>query len=408
MIIKTNENKKGIAAVLFIYWTILVIWQAAGYASKSSLDILVKVCLIGILSLYYIMHCNGKLNHLCLFMLYICSFTVTFSMESNASINTLVFYAYSILIVFLVFVIGSKFKVNSRQYIWFLDAIIFVSLLSALYALVFCPDQITAALGASSAYGSELSSFFVSSHEYGMYMGASVIGCFFGLQFCSSKRKKVFYILALVVLVPNLLMTFSRTSIYSTVVFFLIYVFSLKKKKLKFLILMAALVFLFLCFTWPPLNSLLENLFAKGSAGRDSLYAYALEYYADYSPIEMLFGSGIERVRTDFETALDHGSVHCAYLQILLYFGAIGLIWLLSCLVVAFILYYKLRKINPQWARNFVCLLLWCSCIMLTNTTVIFTSPIDCYFLTMFALIVPKYVCNSIQSGNFGEPVNGN
>ena len=357
--------------------------------------------LIGVLSIYYFIHCNSKLNNLCLFLIYFCSMIVTFSMESNLSTNTLVFYAYSILFVFLIFVLGLKFKVNKEQYIYFLDAVIIVSLISASYALVFCPEQIAAALGASNAYGNELSSFFVSSHEYGLYMGASIIGCFFGLQSFPSKRKKTFYIIALIVLVPNLLMTFSRTSIYSTAIFFLFYVFSLKKKRLKILILLASFVFIFLCFTWSPLNSLLENLFAKGSAGRDSLYAYALEYYADYSPIEMLFGSGIERVRADFETALDHGSVHCAYLQILLYFGAIGLIWLLFCLVAALILYCKLKKMNRQWAWNFICLLIWCACIMLTNTTVIFTSPVDSYFLTVFAWIIPRYVCNAIRLNDF-------
>lgn len=408
MKITITQNKRGIAAVLFIYWLILVLWQATGYASHSGIDIVVKIGLILMLSVYYILHCNGNFNNLLLFLLYGCSLIIPFSFESGFSTNTLIFYAYSILIVFLVFVIGSKFRIGSRQYVWLLDGVIIVSVMSALYALFFRTEQITAALGASNAYGNELSSFFASSHEYGMYMGASVIGCLFGLQLCKSKRKKLFYILALIIVIPNLLMTFSRTTIYSTAIFFIFYIFSVKNKKLKAFLLASAFLLVILSLAWSPLSSLLETLFEKGGSGRDYLYSYAFQYYSSYSPLEMLFGAGIEKVRTAFESTLNHGSVHCAYLQILLYFGAVGLIWLISCLAVAFISYMRLRKIDGQWAWNFICLLIWCSCIMLTNTTIVFTSPIDCFFLTMFALIVPKYVCNSIRCGSFGEHKNGN
>lgn len=42
-----------------------------------------------------------------------------------------------------------------------------------------------------------------------------------------------------------------------------------------------------------------------------------------------------------------------------------------------------------------------CIAVMMTNTTFIFNSSIDSYFLTVFAVIVPKYARNSINVGTF-------
>ena len=150
-----------------------------------------------------------------------------------------------------------------------------------------------------------------------------------------------------------------------------------------------------------PLNLLLNNLLNKGGSSRLDLYNYAIEYYSDFDFIRLLFGNGIEFTRSDFEAAFEYGSVHCAYLQVLLYFGFCGLLWLVLFLLFSLVRYTKLRKNSHQWSCNFICILLWSACIMLTNTTIIFTSPIDCFFLTTFAVILPLYVSNAIKNGHF-------
>ena len=42
-----------------------------------------------------------------------------------------------------------------------------------------------------------------------------------------------------------------------------------------------------------------------------------------------------------------------------------------------------------------------CIVPMLTTTATIFTSQVDSFFLTMFMIVIPKYVRNSIASETF-------
>ena len=61
----------------------------------------------------------------------------------------------------------------------------------------------------------------------------------------------------------------------------------------------------------------------------------------------------------------------------------------------------RLMKTNRFMGAIFTAMLISASAMMFTNTSIIFTSPIDSYFLTIVAIVVPKFVRNSINSGEF-------
>ena len=64
-----------------------------------------------------------------------------------------------------------------------------------------------------------------------------------------------------------------------------------------------------------------------------------------------------------------------------------------------------LMKKNRFMGAIFTAMLISASAMMFANTSIIFNSPIDSYFLTIVAIVVPKFARNSINSGEFDKEV---
>ena len=85
----------------------------------------------------------------------------------------------------------------------------------------------------------------------------------------------------------------------------------------------------------PALRTFFYSIVFKGnaSASRDVLFSMALDYYDEGNLVEKLWGQGITESRQFFERETSHGSVHNAYLQILLYFGVVVVIFIIALFV---------------------------------------------------------------------------
>ena len=395
------KNKKGIAAIIFFYWFVLVLWQNISLVeSQSSLDILIKCGLIGLLLIYYIMHLDGKLYHVLTIPLFVFSLMVSFYLEQSYNFRTLVYYAFIILLIFCVYGIGNKQCITVQNYKWILNSVILVAIYAAMYALVFRTEQFASAFTISKAYGNELSSFFSSSHEYGMYMAAAIIGCVFNIEMNIGEKKRgnVKYILALFILIPNLILTFSRTAIFSALLFFFMYILLGNNKIVKRVLIFLTFVGVAIVLASQTIRNFLIYIVAKGgdTAGRDKLFELAISLFRESDTVHKLFGNGIVLSKEYFETATTHSNVHNAYLHVLVCFGIVGLAWMVGFLLKLLIGYWLFYLRNKMWGARFLCITLWSIFMMVANTHLIFTSQIDCYFLTMFAIIVPKYVYNAL------------
>ena len=81
--------------------------------------------------------------------------------------------------------------------------------------------------------------------------------------------------------------------------------------------------------------------------------------------------------------------------------GAVGLLFLLSFLTSQIwesICFIKRDRFLGSVSLGLV---LMAMLMMFTNTPIVFTSPIDSYFLTIFMFVVPKYVRNAISKNRF-------
>ena len=401
-----SKRKRFLPFALFIYWVVLVLWQNMGdYTAKSSADVVLKTCLLIWLIFWYIFWiptARFSYKGVLLFIIFLFSQLITFCFETGSGLSVLVTYIFPSLFLFFSLVYGNGYKIDTAQYIIFLHCVIIVAAYSALYALIFKTEQFLSAFSISSAYGNELTSFFVSNHEYGMYMIGGIISCILCLELRRKEifLKKITYVLCLILFIPNLILTFSRTSMLAMVIFLFLYFSFAGKVKGRWIFVISVMAIVIAWLSIEPARKFIYEIILKENnmAGRDDLYALAIRYFKEGTIWQRLFGRGISAPRAYFEMMLDHGSVHNGYLQVLLYYGIIGLGFMVYFLIHRFISVIKI--IRKDRFVGVVCLGLVVVCIslMFTNTSIIFNSPIDSFFLTMFTIIVPKYLGNGTKN----------
>ena len=404
---RSSNNRIGIAHIFWFYWTVLVAWQnLSSQTARSGGDLVLKIGLISVLTVFYFLRARKVSTNIVLICLFALAMLCSWLLSGDSiSAGNLISYSYPVLLVLLAFGIGNDFQINQKEFFFFLNGVILVTLYAALYAIFFQTEYFRMALSRNIAYGYELTSFFVSNHEYGMYLVYSIIACLICIETDQQVRekKKSLYIAAIVVFVINLILTFSRTSLLAMAVFAIAYCFVGKWSKLRKWAVSAGIFAAATVLIWKKLRDfLLLVLFKKqdGLGDRGELYRLAVDLFQSGTPTEKLFGHGI-KIRISFENTLGHGSVHNAYLQVLLYFGLIGLLFLLGIFLSQLKANLRLYRYSRFYSVMFSAFLFSALAMMLTNTAIIFTSPIDSFFLTAFVVLVPKYVRNAIHAGTF-------
>lgn len=83
-------------------------------------------------------------------------------------------------------------------------------------------------------------------------------------------------------------------------------------------------------------------------------------------------------------------------LQVLIYYGVVGLAFMIGFIVCRLISSTKLMKASRFLGALNVALTVTCALLMLTNTAIVFNSPIDSFFLTAFTIVIPKYIENAV------------
>lgn len=399
---------KNVSFMLFAYWAVLVVWQNVGYAqTRGAVDLIVKIVLLGCFVSFFLFNTKTINKNLIYVLLFSVALLITLFSEPKITSDVIISYVFPIIFLLMIYCFGNNHQINMRQLICFCDSVIIVVLYSAVYALIFCRDQFMSAFSINNAYGNELSSFFVSSHEYGMYLVYAITACIFCLVFKKNEKfiKKLPYIVCIAVFVPNLILTFSRTAMLGAALIIVVYILFSKNRKLVIGFISLVCIAVIAVVFSPMLQDFIFKILLKGNnlAGRDELFDLAIRYYNDGTLTDKLFGRGIITSRDFFEVATDHGSVHNAYLQVLIYYGAVGLICMIAFLFVQFIACIKEIKRDRFIGVMSLGMLSAAMAMMFTNTAMIFNSPIDSYFLTLFAVVIPKYVRNALYSDMFYE-----
>ena len=402
-----QKNDTNIDLVFLLYWGVLVLWQSVNPGGAGSFaDTAIKSLLILFLVGYYFFHISTFSGGAAvLAVLFGLNMALAFSSEPSVTLRTVLTYFFPVAFVFLSCCTGGGFHITRRKLLRFMRAIILIVLYMAVYALIDTPEKFFGALSVSGAYGNELSSFLISNFEYGIYLMAGITACIVCVELDSKKGRLIslFYTGALCLFLVNLILTYSRTSILITLV--IIFSYALLNRKSRFAkgVLLVCFLGCFLIFSVAELRRFFFETVFKGNnlAGRDTLASLAVEVFRSGSLREKLWGQGATPMAGLFREETDHASVHNGYLQILLYFGIVPLCFLVLFLLVHLATAGLFVKRNLFIGVLSIGLLLACALAMVSTTACLFASSIDSFFLTMFTVLVPKYVRNAIRDGVF-------
>ena len=406
--VKTQKKFPNVGIIFLLYWVVLIIWQNINPNSVGgTADTLIKTILLLILVLYSIIYARANWQPFVILLIFTMNMLISFSFDGVFSLRSLLNYFYPVVLFFLTFIVGGKHELKKSQLVFFLNGVVVVVLYTVIYSVLFLRKEILAAITATNAYGSEFSAFFISNHEYALYLMAGIISCILLLELNQSKRLmlKLYYSVCVSLFFLCLLITFSRTYLFVTLAIIFVYVVLHRKSKISKLIIGLAIVAGIIVLSVPSLKQYVFEIILKENtdSGRAALRTLAWNTYKEGSLAQKLWGSGASNVQNYFDAQTSHHSVHNAYLQVLLYYGAIGIFFLLLLVAVHWMSVVRSMKHNPSLGAIFVALPIGALLAMVVQTVTIFTSFLDSYFLTIFAFVIPKYVCNAIRASSFED-----
>ena len=413
---KWNERKKEAPLLhicLFAYWLVLLIWQnIGGGENRSGVDLIIKCGLMLMLFVYYFNHMTGIRRDVLKIILILVMNYGTVKMSNGIALSEALYYFFPLLFILSIYGVGGHFEITRKQLLTLCNLLIAVVTYTALYALIFCFDQFANAFSVDSAYGNELKSFLFSSHEYGLYLAFGIMAAILCLEITPNitPKLKLLYYSAIVLFLPNLILTFSRTSILAFLIMFLCYTIAFAKRRMRAIMLWSIVLAVLIVLIIPSLRDFFWEIVMKenNDAGREDLIDRAMKIFNSGTMLEKLLGRDFYYVEQFLQSNNGFSSFHNAYVSQLVSNGylGVGIIIVMSFLSFHDIyLTIKSGAEHAHLAKLFFGFALAAIVFMLFNTTVLYASSIDSYFLTLFAAIVPKYVNRSICKGTFEKEV---
>lgn len=177
---------------------------------------------------------------------------------------------------------------------------------------------------------------------------------------CCDKKQKYFYLL---VITFTVLICFKRTALIALVIALLMYYavcfYKNDKKKLKLLLQICFFVFCMIIIYELVVkytgNDVIEKLFEiqkDGGSGRNEVYTLTLEKFKESNLAHQLFGIGFNGVRYtyDINIAGDILSAHNDFIEILVDYGILGLVFYIFFIVRIIKIFFILEKSNSFYA----------------------------------------------------------
>ena len=381
---------------MFYYWSVIILWQwLRPVANRSLADVLVKVGMFLILLIYAQKHENKhRANNWLLWLsLFLGTQVVTIIFDTGGrtlgSIISNVFIFVQI-IVFLVLI--SDDIIYECEIEKFCQFLIVVVLFMALYNMVFSSANFLQAFSSGGgSYGSECKSILYSNHEFGIYLATGII-----VAFWMALRGKIKYwqMLAInAVLGANLISTYSRTAILGcvTAVFVLLFFY---KKSVFFVTLAIFAAVVAIIYINPTTRAIIFDKILKGTFengqimddNRSTMYQGEWEVFKSAGVFKQFFGFGYAG-REQFEG-------HNGYLQILLTGGVFMFVFFIGIIVLGMKYAIKTVQINRSLGSLMLGFLVFALLYMVAQTAILFYSTMDSFFITMTAILIPKYVYN--------------
>lgn len=398
-------HKTKVHIVMMLYWILLISWQIfRSVTNRSFLDVIVKCCLMAI-PIFYALSVTKRNNKyrvssLLFLIFYFVSQIITVIInEEILSLSVIVTILFTSLSYFIYMIMLDHEQLSLKQLINLYDSFIICTVILALYNITFCWSRFSQILKISNAYGHETSSILKSNHEFALYLIFGIIMCIFCIKKKENRKSIIKYYLCILLLLINLVSTFSRTSILSLLFCLLVLIYFYNKKVLPKYILAIGLLVLFIIIT-PPIRTYVSEVIMKDNtdARRLILLAYGANLIRSLDPLHQLYGIGYTNFGTELYHTLQSTSLHNSYLTIMINGGILELAFYASIIISTFKTAKDCRKYDKFSGSLFLGFIVLSLLFMTTATSIIFTSQLDSYTLTMFGIIIPKYYKNYVTS----------
>ena len=410
--INWNERKRQSPLLhyfLIAYWLVLLVWQNfGGGENRSGLDLMIKFGLILMLVVYYFTHVTGVRRDILKIILVFAMIYGVIKMSDGIEMSSILYYFFPFLFILLTYGVGSHFDINRKQLVRICNILIIVMTYTVVYALIFCFDQFKNAFSIDNAYGNELTSFLYSNHEYGLYLAFAIMSSILCMEIDPkiTQKRRILYYLAMVLFGINLILTFSRTAMLALLIMLICYTVAFAKRRLKSIMVWSAVFTTMAILLISPLRNFVWEIVMKENtdAGRESLIDTAVRIFKESSRLERIFGRDFYYVERFLRGGHGFSSFHNAFITQLICNGVVGVVFISYMSMVPLYDIYQTVKSDSEYnrvAKFFIGFSLSSLVFMMFNTSVLFASSIDSYFLTLFAVLIPKYVNRSICRGTF-------
>lgn len=300
----------------------------------------------------------------------------------------------SLPILYFIHFIYTKMGVNSidenTDIENYMKKFLLLVIFSCMYNLIVNYKLIFNIANISSRY-INISSFFSQRNAFGQLLYLGVIS---NIYIIKKYPKNKFYIFSLILILLNLLFSFSRTAIFSTCIFLTFAYFKINLKKIKknkilfgiFIFVIVFLAGLSIINSEKAIYFLNYYVFRSddGLTGRDVLWIKALSLLKSY---RLIFGYGLGSSSVILEV-YNLTNTHNTYIELLL----VGGIFMFILYTSIYINTYKtINKINDDNERKlFKAMFISMIVYSFFEKVLIFSTGYAAYYFTLFLIILPQ------------------
>jgi hypothetical protein len=390
-----RAKNKNILMTLFRYWIIIILWQYfRPVENRSLIDSLVKVGVFLLVISYAVRSELGladKNTITCVAVFVLTQIMTVFWDSGRLSSGNLITIVFMFAQIVIFFVLLDRDTINEDELQKFCTCLLIIALIMSVYNVIFHSSRFFATFSPGSAYGHECKSFLYSNHEFGIYLSAAILSALW--LTIKGRLNKLLFVVFAVFMGVNLLSTYSRTAILGCIAALLVFMFFCRKT------LFAAVSALFVVLlsyimSNAKLYDIVFDKIMKGSfeegkpmdQNRASMYAEEFQEFLNGSFLQKLFGYGY--------AGADAYPGHDAYLNILLTGGIFMFAFFIAVMLLGVYYSFKTMRANKSVGSLMLGYQVFCFLYMIAQTPILFYSSMDSFFITMLAILIPKYVYN--------------
>jgi len=315
----------------------------------------------------------------------------------NGSINVYdFFYLFArIAALLILLIIPSGLTISKKGVNWFYRKFLLIVIIASFYNLIVNFQNILNIGSFTNVYQMNFSSFFLNRNSFAQFLWLGAISAAYLIE---SGEKKIVYWFSYILILINVLLTFSRTSIALVLFIGMVIILNTTKPFTKLILSYATLIILSLFLSVGKINMIINSYFLRksvGTSGRSELWYLGIDLISN---LNVLFGLGyFSSTQLVIDLGKDLKEFHSFYVETLVGGGIFDLILMIGLL---FMVIHRLIRIEKSK--------------LILNLSVYFTLMVYCIFesasffnmgyvpmlFTIFFITIPIIKTNSTGKRN--------